>query len=64
MFLRKFAPWIVGALVAATSISVGIAPASASMQASAIAEAKNAVGFIITYQDGVRADRSRRPTHW
>jgi len=53
MFLRKIAPWIVGTLVAVTSVSSALSPASAAMQPSAIKAAKDAVGFIISYQDGV-----------
>ena len=53
MFLRRIASWVVGALVAATSIASVVSPASASMQASAIKAAQDSVGFIVTYQDGV-----------
>ena len=53
MFLRKIAPWMVGALVAATSVASGLSPALATMQPSALAAAKDAVGFIVTYSQGV-----------
>jgi len=53
MFLRRIASWLVGALFAATSLASVVSPASASMQAVAVKAAQGAVGFIVTYQDGV-----------